>query len=312
MPSYEDLKALQNESLERKILISQARIIEWYLRYKAQVYVSFSGGKDSTVLLHMVRNMFPEVEAVFVSTGLEYPEIEKFIRTFDNVTILKPDMKFKDVISEYGYPVIGKEVSEAVWGARQGYESMKHKFDKDRKFNVNKYSYLLDAPFKISHKCCNVMKKKPAKDFEKRSGKKAIIGTMTEESQLRQTAWMKSGCNSFDGKREVSMPMSFWTEQDVLHYLQRFEIPYCSVYGEILNKSEFAGQLSIDEIPTDLMMSKCDRTGCMFCLFGINHDTEPNRMQRMKLTHPKQYDYCIREENGLGIGKVLDFINVKY
>ena len=154
--------------------------------------------------------------------------------------------------------------------------------------------------------------RKPSKDFEKQSGKKSIIGTMTEESALRQSSWLRLGCNGFDSKFPKSTPMAFWTEQDVLHYLQRYEIPYCSVYGEILNKSEFAGQLSIDEIPTDLMMSKCDRTGCMFCMFGINHDTEPNRFQRMKHTHPKQYDYCIREENGMGLGKVLDFINVKY
>ena len=62
------------------------------------VYVSFSGGKDSTVLLHIVREMYPEVEAVFVNTGLEYPEIQQFVKTFDNVTILRPKMRFDEVI----------------------------------------------------------------------------------------------------------------------------------------------------------------------------------------------------------------------
>lgn len=139
-----------------------------------------------------------------------------------------------------------------------------------------------------------------------------IVGTMADESFQRKMYWLKTGCNGFDAKRPRSVPMSFWTEQDVLHYLKRFEIPYCSVYGEIVPKSEFQGQLAMDDVPTDLVTTGCTRTGCMFCMFGVHLEGEPNRFQKMKETHPKQYEYCIREENGLGIGKVLDFINVKY
>jgi len=50
----------------------------------------------------------------------------------------------------------------------------------------------------------------------------------------------------------------------------------------------------------------------MFCMFGVHLEKEPNRFQRMKEAHPKQYDYCMREKNGLGLAKVLDFIDVKY
>lgn len=72
------LKELQALPLERKVLITQSRILEWYNYWNGQVYISFSGGKDSTVLLHIVRNLFPDVEAVFVDTGLEYPERRAF------------------------------------------------------------------------------------------------------------------------------------------------------------------------------------------------------------------------------------------
>lgn len=71
----DDLKTMQAWSLERKIRVTQTRIIEWYQHYKGQVYVSFSGGKDSTVLLDLARRIYPEIPAVFVDTGLEYPEI---------------------------------------------------------------------------------------------------------------------------------------------------------------------------------------------------------------------------------------------
>ena len=113
------LKELQALPLDRKIQISQARIIEWYQRNHGNVVVSFSGGKDSTVLLHLVRTIFPDVPAVFSNTGLEYPEIQRFVRTFPNVEIVAPKMNFSEVISTYGYPLIGKEVAEAIYYARR-------------------------------------------------------------------------------------------------------------------------------------------------------------------------------------------------
>ena len=112
----EELRALP---LERKIQISQTRIIEWYNHYKGNVVVSFSGGKDSTVLLHLVRSIFPDVKAVFSNTGLEYPEIQKHVMSIENVDIVRPTMRFDEVISTYGYPLIGKEVAEAIFYARR-------------------------------------------------------------------------------------------------------------------------------------------------------------------------------------------------
>ena len=113
------LKELQALPLYRKIGITTARIIEWYQHWNGNVYVSFSGGKDSTVLLHIVRSIFPDVPAVFSNTGLEYPEIQKFVKGFDNVITIYPKTKFMDIMGTYGYPLIGKEVSEAIYYARR-------------------------------------------------------------------------------------------------------------------------------------------------------------------------------------------------
>ena len=108
------LKELQALPLERKVLITQTRIIEWYKHYNGQVYDSFSGVKDSTVLLHIARQLFPDIEAVYVDTGLEYPELREFVKSIDNVTWLKPEMNFRQVLDKYGYPIISKEVSKDI------------------------------------------------------------------------------------------------------------------------------------------------------------------------------------------------------
>ena len=303
----EDLKEMQTCPLERKIQVTQTRLIEWYQHYDGKVYVSFSGGKDSTVLLDMARRIYPDIEAVFIDTGLEYPEIRKFVKTFDGVTWLKPKMNFRQVIEKYGYPLISKEQAAFIQECRTTNSEKLRAI----RLNGNKYGRgkiskrwvpLIAAPFKISDKCCDVMKKSPAKQFEKRTGKTAIIATMATESGQRASNWMMYGCNAFSKKRPTSQPMSFWTEQDVLLYLKRFNIPYASVYGEI-----------VEDDKGNLHTTGCIRTGCVFCAFGAHLEKEPNRFQRLRQTHPKLWEYCMKpwSEGGLGMKEVLESIDVK-
>lgn len=120
MPTAEELRIMQAYPLDLKVKKTQLRIREWVNYYGIEnCAVSFSGGKDSTVLLHIVRELYPDIEAVFCNTGLEYPEIQKFAKSFDNVTVLHPQMNFKDVVTKYGYPFISKEVAERVHNARE-------------------------------------------------------------------------------------------------------------------------------------------------------------------------------------------------
>ncbi len=113
------LKIRQAMPLEDKIRFTERRINEWIREFGEDgVYVSFSGGKDSTVLLDIVRNLYPTVEAVYVDTGLEYPEIRQFVKTFENVTLLRPKKSFKEIIGEYGYPIISKEQSRYLYDVK--------------------------------------------------------------------------------------------------------------------------------------------------------------------------------------------------
>ena len=120
MPTLDELKLLQALPLELKIAKTKARIKEWVDVYGVDgVYISFSGGKDSTVLLHIARSMYPNIKAVFSDTGLELPSIRSFVKTHENVDWLKPKLTFGEIVKQYGYPLFGKEISHAIWYARK-------------------------------------------------------------------------------------------------------------------------------------------------------------------------------------------------
>lgn len=272
-----------------------------------ETYISFSGGKDSTVLLHLVRRLYPNTPAVYVDTGLEYPEVREFALSQKNVVKLTPEMNFKKVIQTYGYPVISKEQSAFI----QEYRDTHSEKLRNIRLNGNNYGrgkiskkwrFMVDAPFKISDKCCDIMKKNPAKKYEKQNDMHPIIGVMAEESAQRKSNWLMYGCNMFGSERPISKPLSFWTEQDILEYLVRYDLPYAKVYGEIVRGGN--GKLST---------TGAKRTGCMFCMFGCHLEKEPNRFQRLKVTHPKVWEFCMKpwDKGGLGMREVLEYIGVK-
>ena len=299
----EELKLMQNYPLWMKVEKTKQRIREWYEYYNGEVYVSFSGGKDSTVLLHIVRSMYPDVEAVFSDTGLEYPEIKEFVKSFDNVTIVRPEMSFKQVVEQKGYPIISKSVSNCVRLAKKNIEDGKDTLrvrqirglETGSIFNKGKWEFLLNAPFKVSDECCNYLKKKPLNKFTKESGKKPMVATMASEGGVRREAYLKTGCNAFNNGK--SQPMGFWREEDVFEYILENKLSIAPVYGEII-KTENGYTTSQEK-----------RTGCIFCAFGCHLEKSPNRFERMRESHPHLHKYCMET---LGMKDVLDYINVKY
>ena len=343
MPTADELRFLQSLPLEVKIAKSKQRIREWVEYWGVDdVAVSFSGGKDSTVLLHLVREMYPSVEAVFCNTGLEFPEIQDFAKSFENVTVLRPKMSFVEVIKKHGYPFISKEVAERVETARRclasgGLHYGQHYYQipgelplqvqqllgtggfQAKRYDFSRWKFLLDVDFRISGKCCNEMKKKPFHSYKKHQ----IVGTMAEEGQGRQAAWLKFGCNSFEGRNGTSKPLSFWLEQDVLRYIKTAGIPIAGVYGDVVYGCRGGEQYTstLCEIDGHLCTTGAERTGCMFCGFGAHLSKGESRFQRMKRAHPKQYDYCmgggeydeeglwVPNKNGLGMAHCIDEIN---
>lgn len=377
-----DLYQMQSLPLSAKIRMTARRINEWVNEFGEDgVYLSFSGGKDSTVLGHIIREVcgYKNIPFVFVDVPTQYSELKEFTQTFDNLVILKPKISFAQVCEQYGFPMISKVVSNCVSGARKyvkyldsqksnnailtdrqfhmlamsdplGIERRINKKNEQHKnlqigvipsgseyrlrrlngelkdskgnysqFNQEKYKFFLDAPFEISDLCCDIMKKKPVHDYEKKTGRKPIIATMASESVIRTQKWLQDGCNAFNVTKPHSNPMSFWTEQDVLLYIKENNLPICSVYGEVVTDYEAVGQCEnqmsfadfgiFDKERPLLKTTGCQRTGCVLCGFGCHLEKE-SRFLRLKETHPKFHNLLyILKNNGVTYAEAIDWVN---
>ena len=286
-----DLKEMQQWPLDKKIGVTMTRITEFGMRYDEKLFVAFSGGKDSTVLLDLARKVYPDIPAVFVDTGLEYPEVKQFVKSHENVEIIRPKKTFRQVIEEFGYPIVSKKVAGYVATAKRNPNSARAKFlsgEYDSKifgFGDGKWNFLVNAPFKVSDYCCDVMKKQPNHHYSKETGRYPLLGTLACESIARRNEWMRSGCNLFDSKKPTCKPLSFWTDEDIHEYISKYNVRIPKLY--------------------DMGYT---RNGCMYCGFGVHLEpSDNNRYQRLKDTHPIQYSYFIKNFGDM----MLDFeINV--
>lgn len=268
-----DLYQMQAMPLSAKIRMTKYRIDQFVDKYGEDgVYLSFSAGKDSTVLGHIIRKVcgYKNIPFVFADVPTQYPELKQFAMTFDNIVILKP--KFSDAPSNTGLileehlkairggtiksiieseklaNLLNSRLKSKAGGSNRRLAIMIGMLTTDKEnpikenptreekssFSQEKYKFMLESPFDISNKCCTVMKKKPLHEYHRKTGRNPITATMASESKLRTQKWLQNGCNGFNLKIPTSNPMSFWTEQDVLLYIKINNLPICSVYGDVV------------------------------------------------------------------------------
>ncbi|MCX7950814.1 MAG: phosphoadenosine phosphosulfate reductase family protein [Clostridiales bacterium] len=290
------LVILQRMPLEIKI-DKAIKVIEdaIYECGREKIYISYSGGKDSTVLSHLIRSKYPNMLHIFSNTTNEYPETIEHIKwEVDNngmnliSTIPKNKkgeyMNFEKVVEKYGYPMFSKEIACAIRVYRRAMTERTKEYTYDY-INRNFKKYLRYINCNISDRCCDVLKKRPIKAIERKLGMKGVfLGILAEESRRRTNDWIKHGCNFWTKTNLISKPLSIWTEDDIYEYINRYNVKISDLYNK--------GYL---------------RNGCMYCGFGVHLEGDENRFIRLKQTHPKAYEYLI--EN---FKSILDECNIKY
>lgn len=284
-----ELKERQSWGLNQKIDHSLG-VIEQYVNHLGidNVYVSFSGGKDSTVLLDLCRVLYPDIKAVFCNTGNEYPDIVYFvrdkIRNGENIEIIHPELKPRDVIAKVGFPLISKELSKYIRSIKTNPNCLQSRRalgllngkTKYKGILPNKYIHFIQEPYMISDKCCYELKKKPFHKYDKDNKVYPILGIMADESIMRTTMYINQGqCNVFrkDGGKTKSMPLSIWLEKDIWNYIKLKDLKIADIY----HKGAY-------------------RTGCMFCGYGCQFKND-NRLQLVYDLYPKFYNMFMNYEN---------------
>lgn len=290
-----ELRDRQSWTLEQKIDHSLGAIEQFYNHVDGKCVVMFSGGKDSTVLLHLARRIYPEIKGVFVNTTNEFGEILKFVRSVDNIDTIRPRITFTDTVRDYGFPLVSKKVAKAV-----GY--IKNPSDKTANVRnlvltgitmdgkpcpsfkiARRWIPISEECFDITHKCCEELKHRPFWEYQKEHHVFPITGIMAENSTQRKGNYLQYGCNILDGKSVVSRPISIWNDSDIWEYIRRYDVPYCDIY----DKGEH-------------------NTGCAYCGFGCHLEKE-SRFERLKSRDPKRFSQMMNMENN-GV-KYIDAIN---
>lgn len=284
--TLKELKFRQAWPLKQKIDHSLFTIETFLTRTQGKAYVAFSGGKDSTVLLDLVRIIDPNVPSVFVNTGNEYPDIIRFVRHLRddlgyNIEEIHPKIKPREVWKRYGFPLVSKAQAEYIERFRRNPEYGRKQQAKAEAngWRYGKISdcwkYLISEPYATSNKCCEVLKKKPSNKWAEENGRWPIIGTMASESDLRQAEYLRRGsCNTFSEKQSGgirSTPLAIWTDADIWEYIRERGLEIAEIYHKGVK-----------------------RTGCVGCGFGCQFGGMYDTLYRL---YPKYYAMIMNYTN---------------
>ncbi|WP_288237032.1 phosphoadenosine phosphosulfate reductase family protein [uncultured Alistipes sp.] len=290
-----DLRERQKWPLNQKI-DHTCGAIEAFINYCKEhdrtPYVSFSGGLNSTVLLELARRFIDHnMLGVFDNTGNEYPEIIRFVKQTPNIVIIRPQMTPRQVLERYGFPLVSKEQSQGIYQVRHS----KSERTRQRRLEggkvrsatiAQKWRYLIAEPYEVSPLCCDMLKKRPFHRYDRETQSLGMVGTMTEESDLRQVQYLRrGGCNSFseDVSKSKGFPLSVWLEEDCWNYIRKMNVPYSPIY----------------DVPG------IRRTGCMFCGFGAQFKSD-RRYRILYDRYPTIYRHVLNyTNNGYTLGYAL-------
>ncbi|CAA6807585.1 MAG: Unknown protein [uncultured Sulfurovum sp.] len=270
--------------LQIKVDAAKKVLIKAYNENNGKLFISYSAGKDSTILRHIALSLYPDLEVVFSNTSNELKEVLEYAKKTPNVIIVNPKMNFKQVIMKYGFPLVSKEISQKVNEIKRthGKRTRLKRMYGDHKNNgklSNKWRFLAEQSFDVTEKCCKILKKDPLENWGKSRNLKPIIALMKDESNLRKQL---SLYGKDDGNKIYPFLKTGWTEEDIFLYADLHNIRFAECY--------------YDRIVDGVLVKKRDRTGCEYCMFGIDQE-KTDRFERSRILTPKRFKANMKIEN---------------
>lgn len=318
--------ANQKLPYKEKVTFAKQRAIEFADMVELNGYnchVSV-GGLDSITLLLFLRSIGINVPAISVSV-LEDKSIQEIHKQL-GVIPLKPLKSKVEVIREFGYPILSKEIAAKIALLQNPTEknrTVRHAiitgetgafggFRKSSKMklaqkwlelfggpeNENECVNYKTAPFKVSDKCCYYLKERPCYLYSKENRSYPFLGLMASEGGRRQKALMMNGCNYWGKTTVRSAPFATFSRQDLLHLALDLQVPVPEIYGTIEQKEDGT-----------LYTTKEQRTGCSMCGFGIHLDKRPHRFDLLRERDPQEWRFWMYD---MKWGQVLDYIGIQW
>lgn len=233
-------------------------------------YISFSGGKDSTVLHYLIDEALPsnKIPRVFINTGIEYNYIREFVYSMkekdERFIVINSGVNIKRMLDEKGYPFKSKEHSckLAMFQNKGNVTKSVNRYINGDCFScpkILKYQFTDSFNLKVSDRCCYELKKNPIKKYEKESGRSvSILGLRTGEGGQRAN---HEGCVVFDKTHTLKKfkPLNPCSDDFIEWYIKRNDIKLCKLYYAPFNFK---------------------RTGCKGCPYSINIQSQLDIMEK--------------------------------
>lgn len=245
-------------------------------------YLSFSGGKDSTVLHYLIDKAVPgnKIPRLFINTGVEYVDVVKFVKELaekDNrIVILPPSKSIRQVLTEYGYPFKSKEHSLylSVY-QKSGYTKTVVNYlglGSKKTFlcpQCVRYQFSPEFSLKVSDQCCHKLKKEPAAKWAKENGKTITMTGMRNGEMGVRASHDKQGCAVFNENGGLVKFHPLKPVDDAFEdwFIERERVKLCRLYYPPFNFK---------------------RTGCKGCPFNLKLQEQLEAMERFLPGEAKQ------------------------
>lgn len=246
-------------------------------------YLSFSGGKDSTVLHYLINEALPnnKIPRVFCDTGIEYDAIKAFVydlaKTDERITVIKPSRNVKQVLEKDGYPFKSKEHSHMLFTFNNsglgksvriylGIEGYKSRTCP----NILRYQFGNNFNLKISDKCCLRLKKEPFRKWEKKHNKTTCITGMMQNEGGQRASVTNCIIKDKDGAIKKFHPLLKVNDDFENWYIETRHIQLCELYYPPYN---------------------FNRTGCKGCPYALKIQEQLDIMEMLLPNEKQQCEY---------------------